>query len=205
MRKTSSRLFAALALCAALALSALGGALLAGWRGGPAASSPGATSSDSGPVSSPAPADTLCSVQFILTGSVALPVEIHGLNCDAMTVDAQGAIYLANPRFMATFADCSAEGSAYLQEGGQIAVHLTKAVETSRPSGTVNGPQITFVVNYETGELLSSEVTELEGHTILMPESEQEKWGKVLASLLLTARTMEESLQDSPSAFALSQ
>lgn len=141
------------------------------------------------------------SISFVLGDHATIPIRICGLNCDMMTVDSQGNMYIANPRFMATFSDCTAEGSAYLQENNQIVVHLTKSVVTSRPSGTVNGPQIHFVIDYKNGELISSEVKELEGNTIQMPESEQEKWGCILASFILTARTIEGELGDSCFAF----
>ena len=174
----------ALALVAALALAGLAGALAAG-PGGPT----------NGDISDSAQSP---GVRFVLEN----PVKVQGLNCDAMTIDRQGNLYLASPRFMATFADCVAEGSAHLQENHQIVVQLTKQVETSRPSGTVNGPQITFVVDYETGELISSEVIEMEGNTILMPESEQKKWGQVFAAFIRTAQMMEKSMAESHFAFA---
>ena len=101
----------------------------------------------------PVGAPVFPSVDFVL----ASPIEIRGLNCDAISVDRAGNLYLANPRFMTTFLDSTAEGGARLLEDKKISVHLIKS---TRPSGTVSGPEITFVVQYETGELVSSKVIE---------------------------------------------
>ena len=143
----------------------------------------------------PVGAPVFPSVDFVL----ASPIEIRGLNCDMISVDRAGNLYLANPRFMTTFLSSIAEGSAHLLEDKKISVYLIKS---TRPSGTVSGPEITFVVQYETGELVSSEVIECEGETILMPESEQKKWGVVLASFLLTAQNLYAYVDGHPTMLA---
>lgn len=143
----------------------------------------------------PVGAPVFPSVDFVLDS----PIEIRGLNCDVISVDRAGNLYLANPRFMTTFLSSIAEGGAYLLEDKKISVHLIKS---TRPSGTVSGPEITFVVQYETGELVSSKVIECEGETILMPESEQKKWGVVLASFLLTAQNLYAYVDGHPTMLA---
>ena len=49
---------------------------------------------------------------------------------------------------------------------------------------------------------MSSEVIECEGETILMPESEQKKWGVVLASFILTAQNLYAYVDGHPTMLA---